>query len=102
MGASTDAAPRPVTPPSALRWTSTDIEVYLVMERTVMEFAKALMFVGMLRWYFVRKPEEEESKGLPRDKIKAGSLDFVCVGHGLGDVVGGVSGLLHLFEPVYN
>jgi hypothetical protein len=72
------------------------------VERTVVEFAEALVFVGMLRWYLVRKLEEEESEGFSWNEIEAGALDFPRAWLELGSTVEGTSGLLHLFELVYN
>jgi hypothetical protein len=34
------------------------------VEQTIVEFAEALMFIGMLRQNFVGESEEEETKGL--------------------------------------
>jgi hypothetical protein len=72
------------------------------MERAVVELIEALVFVGMLWWYLVRETEEEEPEGFSWDKVEAGTFDFACVWLGLGVMVKGMSGLLHLFEPVYN
>jgi hypothetical protein len=33
------------------------------MKQTVVELAEALVFIGVLQWYLVRKLEEEELEG---------------------------------------
>jgi hypothetical protein len=72
------------------------------MEQTVVKLAEALVFVGVLRWHLVREPEEEESERFSWDEVEAGTLDLACAWLGLGGAVKGMSGFLHLFEPVYN
>jgi hypothetical protein len=70
-----DAAPRPVTSPSTLRWTSSDIEGRSIMEWAAVEFTEALMFVSVFQRHLVGESEEEESEGLSWDKVKASFLD---------------------------
>jgi hypothetical protein len=72
------------------------------MEWTIVEFAEALVFIGMLRWNFVGKPEEEEMEGLSWNKVEARCFDLPCMWLGLNGTLKGVWGCLHLFEPVYD
>jgi hypothetical protein len=77
-------------------------ECCLVVERAVMELAEALMFIGVLRWDFVRESEEEESERLSQNKVEAGCLDPVHVRLGLGGALEGISDCLHLSELMYD
>jgi hypothetical protein len=72
------------------------------VERAVVKLAEALMFVGVLRRYLVRETEEEESERFSWDKVKAGAFDLARVWLGLGGATKGMSGFLHLFEPMHN
>jgi hypothetical protein len=75
------------------------------VEWAVVEFAEALVFIGMLRWYFVRKTEEKESEGFSWNEVETWFLDIAHVARPwfrLGGATEGMSVLFHLFESVYD
>jgi hypothetical protein len=77
-------------------------DFWLIMEWTIMEFAEALVFIGMLRWNFVRELEEEEVERFSQNKVKAGCLDSARTWLGFRGTMKGVSGHLHLLESMYD
>jgi hypothetical protein len=67
-----------------------------------MEFAEALMLIGVVRGHVVGKSEEKESEGFSWNKVKAGILDTMGAWLGFACVARGLRDLFHLFELMYN
>ena len=108
MSVSPRATSRPVTSPSAQRWTSADIrcllrnDVGLIVKGAIVELAETLMFAGVVRRDVVGEPEEEVTEGFSRDEVEARFLDTTSMWSGSDLAAGSPRDPFHLFESVYD